>query len=136
VIVGRRANCLRATAVRKRDSRTALKGIDTALMAWEMFAKLGGQLQGPQHNHLHLHAEVPSREEAIEAAVECLQVFAPHLLAAGPVVPIDTSSSSEGELAGASNGNQGLFAMPKTGIPILWVASKISRSQSNTRTGS
>ena len=37
-----------------------------------MFAKLSGQLQGPQHNHLHLHAEVPSREEAIEAAREWL----------------------------------------------------------------
>jgi hypothetical protein len=54
-------------------------------------ARLRRGLQGPQHNHLHLHAEVPSREEAIEAAVECLQVFAPHLLAAAPVVPIDLS---------------------------------------------
>jgi hypothetical protein len=47
-----------------------------------MFAKLSGQLQGPQHNHLHLHAEVPSREEAIHAARECLEVIAPQLLAA------------------------------------------------------
>jgi hypothetical protein len=85
------ANCLRATAVRKRDIRTALKGIDTALKALEMFAKLSGQLQGPQHNHLHVHAEVPSREEAIEAARECLEVFAPQLLAAGTVGPIDLS---------------------------------------------
>src|SRR5450759_2462175 len=77
------ANSLRATAVRERDIRTALKGIDTALKALEMFAKLSGQLQGPQHNHLHVHAEVPSREEAIEAARDCLEVFAPHLLAAG-----------------------------------------------------
>jgi hypothetical protein len=69
-----------------------------------MFAKLSGQLQAPQHNHLHLHAEVPSREEAIEAAVECLQVFAPSLLAAGPVVPIDVGCSSEGEPPGESNG--------------------------------
>jgi hypothetical protein len=76
------ANCLRAAAVRKRDIRTALKGIDTALKALEMFAKLSGQLQGSQHNHLHLHTEVPSREEAIEAAKECLEVFAPNLLAA------------------------------------------------------
>jgi hypothetical protein len=79
------ANSLRATAVRKRDIRTALKGIDTALKALEMFAKLSGQLQGPQHNHLHVHAKVPSREEAIEAARDCLEVFAPHLLAAGAV---------------------------------------------------
>jgi hypothetical protein len=50
-----------------------LKGIDSALKALEMFAKLSGQLQGPQHNHLHLHAEVPSCEEAIEAARECLE---------------------------------------------------------------
>ena len=64
---------------RRRYIRSALKGIDTALKALEMFAKLSGQLQGPQHNHLHLHAEVPSREEAIEAARECLEVFAPHL---------------------------------------------------------
>jgi hypothetical protein len=85
------ANQLRATAVRERDVRTALKGIDTALKALEMFAKLSGQLQRPQHNHLHLHAEVPSREEAIEAAKECLEVFAPHLLSAAPVVPIDLS---------------------------------------------
>jgi hypothetical protein len=34
------ANSLRVTAVRKRDIRTALKGIDTALKALEMFAKL------------------------------------------------------------------------------------------------
>jgi hypothetical protein len=68
-----------------------------------MFAKLSGQLQGPQHNHLHLHAEVPSREEAIEAARECLEVFAPHLLAAGPVLPIDLACSSEGEPPGESN---------------------------------
>src|SRR5450759_1206554 len=87
------ANELRATAVRKHDIRTALKGIDTALKALEMFAKLSGQLQGPQHNHLHLHAEVPSREEAIEAARECLEVFAPKLLATtavtmnAPVLP-------------------------------------------------
>lgn len=45
-----------------------------------MFAKLASQLQSPQHNHLHLHVEVPSGEEAIEAARECLEVFAPHLL--------------------------------------------------------
>jgi hypothetical protein len=32
------ANCLRATVVRKRDIRTALKGIDTALKALEVFA--------------------------------------------------------------------------------------------------
>jgi hypothetical protein len=96
VIVGRRANCYRATAVRKRDIRTALKGIDTALKALEMFAKLSGQLQGPQHNHLHLHAEVPSREEAIEAARECLEVFAPHLLAA-QAVNVDGPAQPEEE---------------------------------------
>jgi hypothetical protein len=73
------------------------------LKALEMFAKLSGQLQGPQHSHLHLHAEVPSREEAIEAARECLEVFAPHLLAEGPVVPIDLSRSSDGELPGEKN---------------------------------
>ncbi len=97
------ANQLRAAAVRERDVRTALKGIDTALKALEMFAKLSGQLQGPQHSHLHLHAEVP-REEAIEAARECLEVFAPHLLTAGPVVHIDGSRSSEGEPPGENNG--------------------------------
>ena len=97
------ANSLRATAVRKRDIRTALKGIDTALKAMEMFAKLRGQLQGPLHNHLHLHAEVPSREEAIEAARECLEVFAPHLLAAAPVVAVDVSRSSDGEPPGESD---------------------------------
>jgi hypothetical protein len=99
------ANSLRATAVRERDIRTALKGIDTALKALEMFAKLSGQLRGPQHNHLHLHTEVPSREEAIEAARECLEVFAPHLLAAGPVVPIDVGCSSEGEPPGEGDGS-------------------------------
>jgi hypothetical protein len=62
------ANQLRATAVRKHDVRAALKGIDSALKALELYAKLSGQLQGPQHNHVHLHAEVPSREEAIEVA--------------------------------------------------------------------
>jgi hypothetical protein len=98
------ANSLRATAVRERDIRTALKGIDTALKALEMFARLSGQLQGPQHNHLHFHAEVPTREEAIEAARECLEVFAPHLLAAGPVVPGDVSCSSQGEPPGESGG--------------------------------
>jgi hypothetical protein len=60
-----------------------------------MFAKLSGQLQGPQHNHLHLHAEVPSREEAIEAARECLEVFAPHLLTAGPVALGDVTLASD-----------------------------------------
>ena len=92
------ANSLRATAVRKRDVRTALKGIDTALKALEMFAKLSGQLHSPQHSHLHLHAEVPSREEAVEAARECLEVFAPHLLAptAGT---IDAPVSTEEEQA-------------------------------------
>jgi len=85
------ANQLRATAVRERDVRTALKGIDTALKALEMFAKLSGQLQDAQHNHLHVHAELPSREEAIEAAREGLEVFAPNLLVAGPVGPIDVS---------------------------------------------
>jgi hypothetical protein len=93
------ANSLRATAVRKRDIRTALKGIDTALKALEMFAKLSGQLQGPQHNHLHLHAEVPSREEAIEVARECLEVFAPHLLAA-QAVTVDGPVLVEEEPAG------------------------------------
>jgi hypothetical protein len=70
-----------------------------------MFAKLSGQLQGPQHNHLHLHAEVPSREgeEAIEAARECLEVFAPQLLAAAPVVPIDVDRSSQREPRGETN---------------------------------
>jgi hypothetical protein len=97
------ANQLRATAVRERDVRTALKGIDTALKALEMFARLSGQLQGPQHNHLHLHAEVPSREEAIEAARECLEVFAPHLLAT-EAVSIDIDPPSKGELPGESNG--------------------------------
>jgi hypothetical protein len=92
------ANCLRATAVRKRDIRTALKGIDTALKALEMFAKLSGQLQGPQHSHLHLHAEVPSREEAIEVARECLEVFAPHLLTAPDVTaPPEMDRSNEAE---------------------------------------
>src|SRR5690242_17486405 len=47
------ANTLRATAVRKQDVRAALKGIDSALKALELYAKLSGQLQGPQHNHLH-----------------------------------------------------------------------------------
>src|SRR5450756_2088099 len=93
------ANSLRATAVRKRDIRTALKGIDTALKALEMFAKLSGQLQGPQHNHLHLHAEVPSREEAIEAARECLEVFAPKLLAT-TAVTMDAPVLLEEEPAG------------------------------------
>jgi hypothetical protein len=60
-----------------------------------MFAKLSGQLQGPQHNHLHLHAEVPSREEAIEAARECLEVFAPHLLAATSVTMGAPASTQE-----------------------------------------
>jgi hypothetical protein len=64
-----------------------------------MFAKLSGQLQGPQHNHLHLHAEVPSREEAIEAARECLEVFAPHLLAAAPVGTIDIKVSRPAKAA-------------------------------------
>ena len=64
-----------------------------------MFAKLSGQLQGPQHNHLHLHAEVPSREEAIEAARECLEVFAPHLLA-DKAVTIDAPVLLEEEPAG------------------------------------
>jgi hypothetical protein len=65
------ANRLRATDVRNRGIRTALKGIDTALKALEMFAKLSGQLQGPQHNHLHLHAEVPSREEERSLSLGC-----------------------------------------------------------------
>jgi hypothetical protein len=65
------ANQLRATAVRKHDVRAALKGIDTALKALELFAKLSGQLQGPQHNHLHLHAEVPSREEERSLSLGC-----------------------------------------------------------------
>jgi hypothetical protein len=69
-----------------------------------MFAKLSGQLQGPQHNHLHLHAEAPSREEAIEAARECLEVFAPQLLAAAPVVPTELSRSSDGEPPSESDG--------------------------------
>jgi hypothetical protein len=94
------ANSLRATAVRKRDIRTALKGIDTALKGLEMFAKLSGQLQPPQHNHLHLRAEVPSREEAIEAAKECLEVFAPHLLTAGEVT-VDAPDLPEKESAGS-----------------------------------
>ena len=98
------ANSLRATAVRRRDIRTALKGIDSALKAVELYAKLSGQLQGPQHNHLHFHAEVPTREEAIEAARECLEVFAPHLLAAGPVVPTNVGCSSVGEPPGESGG--------------------------------
>jgi hypothetical protein len=85
--------------VRERNVRTALKGIDTALKALEMFAKLSGQLQGPQHNYLHLHAEVPSREEAIETARGCLEVFAPHLLAAGSVT-IDAKVLPEEEPAG------------------------------------
>jgi hypothetical protein len=91
------ANCLRATAVRKRDIRTALKGIDTALKALEMFAKVSGQPQGPQHNHLHLHAEVLSRKEAIEAARECLEVFAPQLLAATTAGATDVARSPQGE---------------------------------------
>jgi hypothetical protein len=74
-----------------------LKGIDSALKALEMFAKLSGQLQGPQHNHLHLHAEVPSREEAIEAARECLEVFAPHLLAATSAGGTEVARSPQGE---------------------------------------
>jgi hypothetical protein len=45
--------------VRERNVRTALKGIDTALKALEMFAKLSGQLQGPQH--MPPSARVPSR---------------------------------------------------------------------------
>jgi len=98
------ANSLRATAVRDHDIRTALKGIDSALKALEMFAKLSGQLQGSQNNHLHLHAEVPSREEAIEAARECLEVFAPHMLAAAPVVAILADRSSERELPRDSDG--------------------------------
>jgi hypothetical protein len=98
------ANSLRATAVRNRDIRTALKGVDTALKALEMFAKLSGQLQGAQHNHLYLHAEVPSREEAIEAAVECLQVFAPNLLIATSVGPVDSGCSSESEPPGENDG--------------------------------
>jgi hypothetical protein len=68
----------------------------------------GRELQGPQHNTLHLDAEVPSREEAIEAARECLEVFAPHLLAAGPVVPIHVDRSSEGESPGENNGPYGV----------------------------
>jgi hypothetical protein len=74
------------------------------MKALEMFAKLSGQLQTPQHNHLHLHAEVPTREEAIEAARECLEVFAPQLLAAAPVMAIDVDRSSEGEPPGESDG--------------------------------
>jgi hypothetical protein len=93
------ANQLRATAARRRDVRAALKGIDSALKALELFAKLSGQLQGPQHNHLHLHAEVPSREEAIEAARECLEVFAPQLLAAN-VMTVDAAVLPEEEPAG------------------------------------
>jgi hypothetical protein len=100
------ANGLRATAVRKRDIRTALKGIDTALKALEMFAKLSGQLQGPQHNHLHLHAEVPSREEAIEAAKECLEVFAPHLLAAAEVVIEASATENQPAQAGSDRESQ------------------------------
>ena len=77
------ANQLRAT--RKRDVRAALKGIDSALKALELYAKVSGQLQGPQHNHLHLHGQaVPTREEAVEIACETLACFAPHLLAASP----------------------------------------------------
>jgi hypothetical protein len=45
-----------AISLTSGDLRFALKGIDTALKALEMFAKLSGQLQGPQHNHLHLQA--------------------------------------------------------------------------------
>jgi hypothetical protein len=59
----------------------------------------------PQHNHLHLHGEVPSREEAIEAARECLEVFAPHLLAVGP-----------------SMGTTGSFVHPKVNRPVKAVA--------------
>jgi hypothetical protein len=83
---------------RRRYIRTALKRIDAPL-APEMFAKLSGQLQAPQHNHLHLHAQVPSREEAIEAARECLEVFAPRLLAA-KAVTVDAPVLPEEQPAG------------------------------------
>jgi hypothetical protein len=53
-----------------------------ALKALEMFAKLSG-----------------------EAARECLEVFAPHLLAAGPVVSIDVSRSCDGEPPVERNGS-------------------------------
>jgi hypothetical protein len=98
------ANQLRATAVRKQDVRAALKGVDSALKALELFAKLSGQLQGPQHNHLHLHAEVPSREEAIEAARECLEVFAPHLLAGTMAVATDVGYSPKAEPPSEADG--------------------------------
>jgi hypothetical protein len=104
VILGRRANCIRATAVRKRDVRAALKGIDTALEDAGDVRQARRTAAGPQHNHLHLHAEVPSREEAIETPRECLEVFAPHLLATGPLVPIDVDRSPEGEPPGEGNG--------------------------------
>jgi hypothetical protein len=71
-----------------------------------MFAKLSGQLQGPQHNHLHLHAEVPSREEAIEAAKECLEVFAPHLLAAAEVVIEASATENQPAQAGSDRESQ------------------------------
>lgn len=73
------ANSLRATAVRKRDARTALNGIDTALKALEMFAKLSGQLRDPQHNHLHLLARSQAGERPLRLHENCWEVFAPNL---------------------------------------------------------
>ena len=100
------AHRLRAAALRKHDLRSALKAIDTALKALEMFAKLSGRLQSPQHNHLHLHAEVPSREEAIEAAKECLEVFAPQLLAA-TALTVDVTVLGAEEPTESETGNLG-----------------------------
>ena len=58
-------NSLRATAGRRRDIRTALKGIDTALKALEMFAKLTGQLHRSEA-HARTRPENPSRSDGAE----------------------------------------------------------------------
>jgi hypothetical protein len=60
-------------------------------------AKLSGQLQGPQHNHLHFHGEISTREEAVSIAVETLEVFSPRLLAAAVSAPVHISCSAETE---------------------------------------
>jgi len=78
------ADFSRLGAIHPRN-QTPSVGIDSALKALELYAKLSGQLQGPQRNHLHLHGQaVPTREEAVEIACETLACFAPHLLTASP----------------------------------------------------
>jgi hypothetical protein len=72
---------LKAQAKQKRNGGTeARKSVETILKAVQVLADLVGA-NAPKVS-VQVQAQVPTREEAIAIAVETLEAFAPHLLAA------------------------------------------------------